>query len=163
MTTWITRERPKIDRIAVPWLIKRFVDPKAQFLFVPANQVLEIAKKTGAIAFDIEGAEISHEGEFCSFDTVMKRYKLENPALKRLAVIVRGADTDKLNLAPECAGLLAVSLGLSQMFKDDHEQLHYGMLVYDALYSWATKASSEKHTWGSGGNNGQQQQQKNYL
>ena len=107
MTTWVTRERPKIDRVAVPWLVRRFVDSKAQFLFVPAAEVLDTARRTGAVAFDIEGAELAHDGELCSFDTVMRRYRLEDPALKRIAAIVRGADTDRLSLAPEAAGLLA--------------------------------------------------------
>ena len=147
MTTWVTRERPKIDRVAVPWLVRRFVDSKAQFLFVPAAEVLDTARRTGAVAFDIEGAELAHDGELCSFDTVMRRYRLEDPALKRIAAIVRGADSDRLSLAPEAAGLLAISLGLSQLFANDHEQLHHGFLVYDALYAWASKAGQEKHTW----------------
>lgn len=146
MSFWVTRERPKIDRIACPWLVKRFVDAKAQFLFVPAHQVLETARRTGAVPFDVDGVEISHVGPLCSFDAIMTKYGLKDPVLDRLAVIVRGADTNRLELAPESAGLLAVSLGLSQMFSDDHEQLRHGFLVYDALYAALAKAKEERHT-----------------
>ena len=144
---WITRERPKIDRIACPWLIKRVVDTKAQFLFVPAAEVHETAKRSGAIAYDVEGVELTHEGPLCSFDAILKKYGLTEPALGDLATIVRGADTDKLLLAPQCAGLLAISLGLSRLYADDHEQLAHGMVMYDALYAWLKHARGEKHDW----------------
>jgi hypothetical protein len=144
---WITRERPKIDRIACPWLITRFIDREPEFLYVPAGDVLRVSVATGAIPFDIPGVELSHEGELCSFDTFLKKYGLTNPALQSLAVIVRGADTDRLDLAPQCAGLLAISLGLSQSFTDDHEMLKHGMVMYDALYAWCCHASGEKHSW----------------
>lgn len=133
---WITRERPKIDRIACPWLIARFVDKKAEFLYVPTHKVLGVAEETGAIPYDVPGVELSHVGELCSFDAVLKKYRLDDPALARLAVIVRGADTSRLDLTPESAGLYAISLGLSQNFADDHEMLRHGLLVYDALYAW---------------------------
>ncbi|HMW50183.1 MAG TPA: chromate resistance protein, partial [Cellvibrionaceae bacterium] len=116
---WITRERPKIDRIACPWLITRFIDKEPEFLYVPAHQVLSEAQRTGAIPFDVPGVELTHVGEECSFDTFIKRYGLTDPALLDLAVIVRGADTDRHELAPQCAGLLAISLGLSHNFQDD--------------------------------------------
>lgn len=144
---WITRERPKIDRIACPWLIARFIDKNPEFLFVPADKVMAEAAATGAIPFDVPGVELSHLGEECSFDTFLKKYKLNDAGLKDLAVIVRGADTDRLDLAPQCAGLLAVSLGLSQNFTSDHEMLKYGMVVYDALYSWCRSGKGEKHDW----------------
>jgi hypothetical protein len=144
---WITRERPKIDRVACPWLIKRFIDRDAEFLFVPTSDVLVRAAETGAIPFDVEGVELSHVGPLCSFDALLAKYSLTDPALAELAVIVRGADTAHMELAPECAGLLAVSLGLSRVFKDDHEQLKVGLVVYDALYAWAREARSETHTW----------------
>ena len=134
---WITRERPKIDRIACPWLIARFIDPAAEFLYVPAANVLNIAKETGAIPYDIPGVEYGHRGELCSFDAFLDKHDLNDPALRRLAVIVRGADTDRLDLAPQCAGLLALSLGLSRNFADDHVMLSHGMVMYDALYAWA--------------------------
>ena len=133
---WITRERPKVDRIACPWLIARFVDPAAEFLFVPASQVISEAERSGAVPFDVPGAELGHVGEHCSFDAVLAKYRLTDPALGRLALIVRGADTDRLELAPEAAGLRALSRGLSLIFNDDHEQLAQGMVVYDALYAW---------------------------
>ena len=134
---WITRERPKIDRIACPWLIARFIDPAAEFLYVPAADVLNIAKETGAIPYDIPGVEYGHRGELCSFDAFLDKHDLNDPALRQLAVIVRGADTDRLDLAPQCAGLLALSLGLSRNFADDHVMLSHGMVMYDALYAWA--------------------------
>lgn len=133
---WITRERPKIDRIACPWLIARFVDKKAEFLYVPTHKVLSVAEETGAIPYDVPGVELSHVGELCSFDAVLKKYRLDDPALARLAAIVRGADTSRLDLTPESAGLYAISLGLSQNFADDHEMLRHGLVVYDALYAW---------------------------
>ncbi|TNC96550.1 MAG: Chromate resistance exported protein [Gallionellaceae bacterium] len=144
---WITRERPKIDRIACPWLIARFIDREPEFLYVPSGDVLRVAAETGAIPYDIPGAELSHEGELCSFDTFLNKYALTSPALQDLAVIVRGADTDRLDLAPQCAGLLAISLGLSHSFKDDHEMLKQGLVMYDALYAWCCHARGEKHSW----------------
>ena len=144
---WITRARPKIDRIACPWLIKRFIDPQAEFIFVPADQVAAKATELGATPFDVEGVELSHEGPLCSFDAFLKKYQLTDPALAEIAVIVRGADTDRVSLAPQAAGLLAISLGLSKNYADDHEQLKQGMIIYDALYSWATHVRDEKHTW----------------
>jgi len=144
---WITRARPKIDRIACPWLIERFIDHEAEFIFVPADQVLATAKELGAIPFDVEGVELSHEGPLCSFDAILKKYEIGDPALHEIAVIVRGADTERLDLAPQAAGLLAISLGLSRNFADDHEQLAQGMVIYDALYSWARHVRSERHTW----------------
>lgn len=133
---WITRARPKIDRIACPWLIARFIDREPEFLYVSPDRVIEAAKETGAIAFDVPGVEFSHVGELCSFDAFLKKYQLTDPALEMLAVIIRGADTNRLDLAPECAGLLAVSLGLSRVFADDHEMLRHGLVMYDALYAW---------------------------
>jgi hypothetical protein len=144
---WITRERPKIDRVACPWLITRFIDREPEFLYVPTVDVLRVSVEAGAIPFDIPGVELSHEGELCSFDTFLKRYGLTNPALQDLAVIVRGADTDRHDLAPQCAGLLAISLGLSHNFTDDHEMLKHGMVMYDALYAWCCHARGESHSW----------------
>lgn len=144
---WITRERPKIDRVACPWLIARFIDSTPEFFFVPSNQVLRRATETGATPFDVEGVELSHEGPLCSFDAFLAKYELRDPALGDLATIVRGADTARLDLAPQCAGLLAISLGLSQLYEDDHEQLRHGFVVYDALYAWLTRAHAETHTW----------------
>lgn len=144
---WITRARPKIDRIACPWLIKRFIDNEAEFIFVPADQVIEKATELKAIPFDVEGVELSHDGPLCSFDAILKKYAMNDPALHEIAVIVRGADTERLDLAPQAAGLLAISLGLSRNFADDHEQLTHGMVIYDALYAWAKHVRSERHTW----------------
>lgn len=144
---WITRERPKIDRIACPWLITRFIDKEPEFLFVPSDCVIAVAKSTGAIPFDIPNVELSHVGEECSFDTFLKKYNLTNPTLQDLAVIVRGADTDRLELTPQCAGLLAISLGLSHNFKDDHEMLSHGMVMYDALYAWCCHVRGERRNW----------------
>lgn len=144
---WVTRERPKIDRIACPWLILRFVDRQADFLFVPPDKVMEVAAQNGAVPFDVPRVELTHEGPLCSFDAILKKYKLTDPALQELAVIVRGADTDRLNLAPQCAGLLAVSLGLSHCFNDDHEQLKHGLVLYDAMYAWCRYVHDETHTW----------------
>ncbi|MCI0733652.1 MAG: chromate resistance protein [Methylococcaceae bacterium] len=144
---WITRERPKIDRIACPWLIARFIDPDAEFLYVPAGKVFQTAEESGAIAYDIPGAELSHDGEFCSFDAFLKKYGLNDPALQQLAVIVRGADTSRLDLTPQSAGLYALSLGLSQNFTDDHEMLNHGIVMYDALYAWCKHCQAETHTW----------------
>jgi hypothetical protein len=144
---WITRERPKIDRVACPWLISRFIDAEAEFLFVPASDVTTLARETGAIPFDVEGVELSHNGPLCSFDAFVLKYDLDDPALGELAKIVRGADTDRLDLTPQCAGVLAISLGLSKLFSDDHEQLRHGFVIYDALYRWLLEARSERHEW----------------
>ena len=144
---WITRERPKIDRIACPWLITRFIDPDAEFLYVPASDVLRVATETGATPYDIPGVEMTHVGERCSFDAFIARHALHDPALQQLATIVRGADTSRLDLAPQSAGLYAVSLGLSHVFKDDHEMLRHGMVMYDALYAWCKACQAETHNW----------------
>lgn len=144
---WITREKPKIDRIACPWLIKKFVDTKADFIYVPKEKVFEKAKELNAIPYDIPGADYSHyEGE-CTFDFIIKKHKLTDPALLQLATIVRGADTDSFQLAPQSAGLWAISAGLSYNYKDDHELLQIGMKIYDALYSWAKYVQGERHSW----------------
>jgi len=144
---WITRERPKIDRIACPWLITRFIDDDAEFLYVPAPDVLSVAGDTGATPYDIPGVEFSHVGELCSFDAFLGKYRLDSPALQQLAVIVRGADTSRLDLAPQSAGLYALSLGLSQCFADDHEMLTHGLVMYDALYAWCEHCQGETHNW----------------
>jgi len=144
---WITRERPKIDRVACPWLVARFIDNDPQFVFVPADQVVPQANATGAIPYDVPGVELTHEGPLCSFDAILKKYGLTDPVLLDLAVIVRGADTARPDLAPQCAGLLAISLGLSHNFADDHEQLTHGFVMYDALYSWLKHVRDEKHDW----------------
>ncbi len=144
---WVTRERPKIDRVACPWLIRRFIDPDAEFLFVPPDQVRVVAETSGAIPFDVEGVELSHDGPRCSFDLFLERYHLTDPHLQELATIVRGADTDRLDLAPQSAGLLAISLGLSRNHPDDHEMLKHGFVIYDALYSWSRWVRQERHTW----------------
>ncbi len=149
-SVWITRERPKIDRIACPWMVRRFIDPGAEFLYAPVQEVLRIARERGAIAYDIPGGAISHEGDLCSFDVLMREFGLRDPALDALAVIVRGADTDRHGLAPQCAGLLAVSLGLGKLFADDGELLEHGMTVYDALYAWCREGRGETHTWNPG-------------
>ena len=144
---WVTREHPKIDRIACPWLITRFIDKEPVFLFVPPAEVLMVAKETGATPYDVPGVELTHVGELCSFDTFLQRYDLTDPALKAMAVIVRGADTSRLDLAPQAAGLLAISLGLSRNFSDDHEMLKHGLVMYDALYSWCRELQKETHGW----------------
>ncbi len=146
-TLWVTRARPKIDRIACPWLIRRFVDPAAVFLFVPPGDVADVADRFGATAFDIEGVFWSHRGPLCTFDVMLDEFALHMPALDRLAAIVRGADTARLDLAPEAAGLLAASLGLSRMFRDDLEQLEAGLALYDAFYRWSRDAVDEAHNW----------------
>ncbi len=133
---WITRERPKIDRIACPWLIARFIDKSPEFVYVPADQVLSKAGQIGAVPYDVPGVEMSHVGELCSFDAFLKKYELKEPGLQRLAAIVRGADTSRLDLTPQSAGLYAISLGLSHNFADDLEMLEHGMVMYDALYAW---------------------------
>ncbi|HXM38594.1 MAG TPA: chromate resistance protein ChrB domain-containing protein [Gemmatimonadales bacterium] len=144
---WITREHPKIDRVACPWLIGRFIDSKAEFLFAPPALVLARAAERDATPYDVEGVELSHDGPLCSFDAFLKKYGLTDPVLQELAVIVRGADTDRLEIAPQAAGLLAISLGLSQLFPDDHELLTHGFVIYDALYAWLAHAKGERHSW----------------
>lgn len=146
-SVWVTRVRPKVDRIACAWLIKRFVDRDAQFLFVTGSQVMAVAERFNATPFDIEDVFFSHRGAQCTFDTMLKEFGLQSTALQRLAMVVRGADTDRLDLAPQCAGLMAASLGLSRMYDDDLEQLEAGMHIYDAMYRWARDAYDEKHDW----------------
>lgn len=146
-TVWVTRQRPKIDRIACPWLIRRFIDPRARFLFVPQQDVEMVAEKFAAIPFDIEGVRFTHRGDQCSFDTIIEEFGLPIEALNKVATIIRGADTNRHDLAPEAAGLLAMSLGLSRMYRDDLEQLEAGMTLYDALYRWARDATDEGHDW----------------
>ncbi|HBK83194.1 MAG TPA: AraC family transcriptional regulator [Flavobacterium sp.] len=146
---WITRERPKIDRLACPWLIKRFIDKDAEFLFVPANEVFNKSKEIGAIPFDITNVEYSHYGEEVTFDYFIKKHKLTEPALKKMALIVRGADTDRHDLAPEIAGLWAITLGLSHNIKDDYKLLEMGFVLYDALYTWSKYLFEVKHLEGS--------------
>ena len=133
---WVTREHPKVDRVACPWLVGRFIDNEAEFLYVPAGDVLRIARETGAIPYDIPGVELTHDGELCSFDAFLKKYGLDDPTLQQLAIIVRGADTSRLDLTPQSAGLYALSLGLSQNFTNDQEMLKHGLVMYDALYAW---------------------------
>jgi hypothetical protein len=146
---WVTRRRPKLDRIACPWLIRRFIDADARVLFVDPPEVPGVARATGAIPFDIEGVEISHEGERCSFDTMLKLFGLESePSLARLALIVRGADTARHDLAPEASGLHAISLGLSALAgDDDHGLLERGFVLYDGLFAYIRFANSERHNW----------------
>jgi hypothetical protein len=145
---WVTREHPKIDRIACPWLIRRFIETDAEFLYVPTEQVFDVARATGAVPYDIPGAEpFSHDGELCSFDTFIRHYGLNDPGLRQMAVIVRGADTARPDLAPQAAGLLAISLGLSANYPDDHAMLEQGMVVYDALYAWCRNLQHETHNW----------------
>ena len=146
-TRWVTRERPKIDRIACPWLIKRFIDPGATFFFVAPDQVRDTADELQAIPFDIPEAEFSHDGELCSFDIFLRRFGLTDPALEKLAIIVRGADTGRPDLAPQAAGLLAMSLGLSAICGDDLRMLSEGLLFYDALHGWCRHAAGETHGW----------------
>jgi hypothetical protein len=144
---WVTRERPKIDRIACPWLIARFIDPQAEFVYVPPSQVVAAAQQTGGTPYDIDGVEFSHEGERCSFDTFLRIYDIRDPALDHLAQIVRGADTSRHDLTPQCGGLFAISLGLSANFADDHQMLEHGMVIYDALYTWCRSLQDERHNW----------------
>jgi len=144
---WVTREHPKIDRIACPWLIRRFIDPNAEFIYVPKDQVLAVAQQTGGIPYDIDEVEFTHEGERCSFDTILRIYEIKDPALDHLATIVRGADTSRHDLSPQCGGLFAISLGLSANFPDDHEMLKHGMVIYDALYTWCRSLQAETHNW----------------
>jgi hypothetical protein len=144
---WITRERPKIDRLACPWLIRRFIDKNAEFLYVPKDKVLSIAKESGAIPYDIPGVELTHEGPLCSFDAFINKYRIDDPAIIELARIVRAADTDTLENSPEAPGLLAITLGLSKNFSDDHELLNLAMVLYDGLYTWCRELTGEKHGW----------------
>jgi hypothetical protein len=144
-TRWITRERPKIDRIACPWLVRRFIDPRAQFFYVPVDRVFEDAQRLEAVPYDIPGAPIAHDGELCSFDTLLRAFDLRLPALLSLATIVRGADTGRPELAPQSAGLLAFSLGLSRLHADDHAMPEAALPVYDALYAWCHAAQGDAH------------------
>jgi rhodanese-related sulfurtransferase len=144
---WVTRARPKIDRVACPWLIRRFIDPDAELLYVSPSEVLAVARAQSAVPYDVPDVALSHDGGRCSFDAFLDRYRLRDPALQELATIVRGADTGELDLAPQAPGLLAVSLGLSRLFADDHEMLRHGMVVYDALYLWCREGKDETHTW----------------
>jgi rhodanese-related sulfurtransferase len=137
---WITREHPKIDRIACPWLISRFINSNAEFIYVPADRVTAEAKERGATPYDIKGAEFGHVGDRCSFDAIIRIFGIKDPALDDVATIVRGADTSRLDLAPQCGGLYAISLGLSANFSDDHEMLRHGLVIYDALYAWCRKS-----------------------
>ena len=141
---WVTRERPKVDRVACPWLLKRFVDPEAEFLYVPADQVQAVAEREGATAFDVPGVELGHHGQECSFDAIVRKYDLakNDPALARLALIVRGADTAQRDLTPESRGLLAIAQGFSAVYADDHQQLTAELPVYDALYAWCQRQES---------------------
>ncbi|MFI5452739.1 chromate resistance protein ChrB domain-containing protein [Pedobacter sp. UC225_61] len=143
---WITREHPKIDRIACPWLIKRFIDVDAEIIYIPFDQVIAKAKELNAVPFDLPGVEYSHYEDQCTFDYFLKKHKLKDDALDRLAAIIRGADTDRLDFAPQAAGLSAIFLGLSQNIKDDHELLEIGMKIYDGLYTWAKYLFDQKHT-----------------
>lgn len=146
-SVWVTKHRPKIDRIACPWLIRRFIDPQAQFLFVTPSEVSGVAEKFNATPFDVEDVFWSHRGELCTFDVMLEEFEIQSPAMLKLAEVVRGADTNRHDLAPESAGLLAASLGLSRMYRDDNEQLDAGMLLYDSFYRWARDASNESHDW----------------
>ena len=145
---WVTRERPVIDRIACPWLIARFIDKGAEFLFVPPDRVLPVAKESGATPYDVPGVEFSHVGDGCSFDAFVSKYGLDrDPAITTFAAIVRGADTDRHDLTPQSAGLLAISMGLRDVTPDDHEVLKHGFVIYDALYAWASRRKAETHNW----------------
>ena len=146
-TVWVTRSRPKVDRIACPWLIRRFVDPHAVFLFVAASEVEAVGERFGAVPFDIENVFWSHRGELCTFDVMIEEFGLSTPPLNRLAIMVRGADTERPDLSPEAPGLLAASLGLSRIYDDDLAQLDAGILLYDAFYRWCRDASAETHNW----------------
>lgn len=146
-SVWVTRHRPKVDRIACPWLIRRFIDPCARFLFVPPADVVEVADKYNAIPFDVPGVHWTHRGDHCTFDTMLSEFSLHTDALQHLAAIVRAADTDNLQAVPQAAGLLAASLGLSRMYKDDQQQLDAGMQLYDAFYRWCRDATTEGHVW----------------
>ncbi len=139
---WVTRERPKVDRIACPWLISRFIDPEAEFIYVPSDRVLAVAEETGATPYDIPNVEFGHVGEKCSFDAFVEKYDIHDPAVRQIALIVRGADTSRLDLTPQSPGLYAFSLGLSALFSDDHEMLRYGIVMYDALYAWCSRTAN---------------------
>jgi rhodanese-related sulfurtransferase len=147
---WVTRHRPKIDRVACPWLIRRFIDPTAQFLFVSPSEVPGVADRFGATPFDVEGVTFTHRGDGCSFDALLDDFALHTPALDRLALVIRAADTDRHDLAPQAAGLLALSVGLSRLYRDDLAQLEAGMHLYDALYRWARDGADEGHDWPAG-------------
>ena len=149
-TVWVTRARPKIDRVACPWLIRRFVDPRAVFLFVAPEEVARVAEKFNATPFDVDDVFWSHRGELCTFDTMIMEFDLDSPALARLAEIVRGADTARLSLSPQSAGLLAASLGFSRMYRDDLDQLEATFPLYDAMYRWCRDATDETHDWPAG-------------
>jgi hypothetical protein len=150
-TRWVTRERPKIDRIACPWLIRRFIDPDAEIIYAPTPDVFDVARRLQAAAFDIPGAEpFTHDGDRCSFDAFLGHFRLDDPGLGVLAPIVRGADTDRHDLAPQASGLHALSLGLCALFADDQALLAQGLVIYDALYAWATRAKDERHDWRPG-------------
>ena len=140
---WVTRARPKVDRVACPWLIKRFVDPQAEFLYVPTEQVMEVAKREGPIPFDVANVEFGHEGQYCSFDAIIKKYNLTDRALQRLAVIVRGADTEAKDLTPESRGLEAIAEGFRLIYSDDHELLKRELSVYDALYAYCQQTTGQ--------------------
>ena len=145
---WVTRERPKIDRIACPWLVARFIDKEPEFLFVPPDRVVAAAEETGAIPYDVPGVELTHVGDGCSFDAFVAKYDLDrDPAIKTIAAIVRGADTDRHDLTPQSAGLLAISMGLRDLTPDDQEVLKHGFVIYDALYAWASQRQAETHNW----------------
>jgi hypothetical protein len=144
---WVTRERPKIDRIACPWLIRRFIDPEAEFLYVPPAAVLRVAREEAAIPFDVPGVELTHDGPLCSFDAMLRKYRLEDPALARLAEIIRAADTDTLASAAEAPGLLAITLGLGANIADDQALLRQGTVIYDALYTWCRSLAGQHHGW----------------
>lgn len=144
---WVTREKPKIDRIACPWLIQKFIDAEAEFLYVPKEQVLATAKNENAIPYDIAGVELTHDGDLCSFDAFLKKYELSDPALLHLAEIVRAADTDTLSNSPQAPGLLAVTLGLAANYTNDQELLKIGIVLYEALYTWCQAHTNEKHGW----------------
>jgi len=146
---WVTRERPKIDRIACPWLIRRFIDPNAEFIYVPTDRALAIASEMGGTPYDIDGVEFTHEGDRCSFDTILRIYDIKAPALDHLASIVQ-----RHNLAPQCSGLFAISLGLSANFPDDHAMLRHGMVIYDALFTWCRTLQTETHNWPVAANRG---------
>jgi AraC-like DNA-binding protein len=143
---WITRERPKIDRIACPWLIKRFVDKDAEFIYVPSEKVVELSKTYDAIPFDVANVEYTHYGDECTFDYIVKKHKIKDPAIETLRVIVRGADTDRHDIAIQSSGLWAISAGIADNIKDDHALLAQGMIIYDGLYTWAKHLQHEKHT-----------------
>jgi hypothetical protein len=144
---WITRERPKIDRIACPWLIRRFIDNEAEILYVPPADVLAVADREGAIPFDVPGVELTHQGPLCSFDAFIAKYQLADPALAKLAAIVRAADTDTLERSPQAPGLLAITLGLGANIPDDQDLLNAGRVLYDALYRWCQSLTGEHHGW----------------